>query len=71
MNAGEIKIRRLEIAHEIAQLQERDCELRRQMLQVESAASKLQTELAGLDVEEARIGELVPHPSRLNHHGSN
>lgn len=71
MSHDEIKIRRLEIAQEIAALQERDCELRRQMLLVESTAAKLQTELAGLDLAEAQIGEIVPHPSRMNRHGGN
>ena len=67
MNAREIKIRRLEIQAELARLSEDDCELRRQMIEVESLASKFQTELAELDIEEANLADtdtIVPMPAR-------
>ncbi len=55
-NASEVRTRRAQIAVELAKLQERDCEQRRHMLQIETEATALHRELAELDLLQTENG---------------
>ena len=67
MNAQQIKVRRLEIAVRMGELAEADCEIRKQLLGVESEAAGLNRELAELELLEADIPvrpQVRPHGNR-------
>ncbi len=68
MNAQQIKTRRLEIAVEMGRLAEHDCELRRMMLDVETAAAALNREVAELDLldNEIQSPAIRPQPKVTN-----